>query len=111
MVDPHRVAGAVQILVGESGPMLAPLAQQAGLIPFPDPCSQACSDDCAQGQQRVGIGVMTAEVNVEVSDHAALDKLLLHELARQLRVYALLGGFDCVPQFLPFAYPGRRVGR
>ena len=74
---------------------------------------------------------MSAEINVEVGDHSVLDKFPLHKIARQLdrllalklggqckfdlprqlRVPALLGGFDRVPQLLPSAHPRRGVRR
>ena len=74
---------------------------------------------------------MAAQADGKVGDHAALDKLLLHELARQrdclptfklerqrqldlareLRGPAFFGSFGSVPQFLTFAHPGWRVRR
>lgn len=74
---------------------------------------------------------MAAQADGKVGDHAAPDKLLLHELprerdrlpifkldrqrqldlTRQLRVAASFGGFGGVPQFLTIAHPRRRVRR
>ncbi len=128
MIDPRLKAQLRQPRVDVVGPRLAPMRQQFGAIPVPrlgaEPKIAAFAfDQFAQGEHDMGVRLGAAvlgdvPMHVEVGDHAAIDELPLHvipgqrdalrlvhltgqgklDLARQLRVLALLAGLDRVPQ-------------
>jgi hypothetical protein len=54
VVDPHVVAVAVQMLIGQVGPVLAPLFKQGDFVPLSRLVPEALLAHLAHGQHHVG---------------------------------------------------------
>ncbi len=122
---------AVQMLIGEIGPMLAPRFKQFDPVPLGHLEPEALLADLAHGQHHVGVRIIFLPMYVEVRHHPVCHEFPLHELsgqcdafrlakllrdgeldlARDLGVLALLAGFDRVPERLPIMHPSRRICR
>ena len=112
-----------QPLVDMDTPRLTPFLQQRRAVPFAHLLAEALRPYLAHRQHdmcvRLGLTVLAhVPMHIQVRDHAAFDELLFDEIAReldplllvqlardreldfarQLRVLALLAGFDLVPQ-------------
>ena len=123
MIDPCLDAKLCQALIDMRSPCLAPMLQQLRAVPIPDLGAEPVLVHGAHGQHDMGMGLGTAvfadvPMDVEIGDHALGNKLALHKIARQfdslrlahlagnreldlageLSILALLGGFDCVPE-------------
>lgn len=120
MVNARGVPRSLQCAVGVFGPLLAPLLQKLFVVPGAVFLPEALMIDVSHGQQdvtvrRVAFGVM----HRKVGDHAVLCKLAFGEVAHQLalllkaqldgqryfhfpthlRIFALLGRLDQIPEF------------
>ena len=119
-----------------TGPALAPLFEQRGCIPVPDLGAEAVLVDRARRQHDMSMGfgeTVGADIpmHIEIGDHAAIDELGLHELAREanalrlvqlardreldlageLRVLAKLGRLDRIPELFAVGEILRRAVR
>ena len=121
----------VDIELGQPGvdvlsPGLAPVGEQLCPVPVAHLRAETLFGHFAQTEHHMGVRFgepigSHIPVHIEIGDHAAIDELALHEVARQfdavglvhlardgeldlareLRVLSLLGGLDVIPQ--PFA--------
>ena len=123
MVDATLKPQFGHALVDVCAPRLAPVLQQFGAVPvtvlLPEPLRPYVAHRHHHMRVRLGRAVLRlVPMHVEVGDHAAIDKLLLHEiageldalllvhlarnrelhLAGKLRVLALLACLHLVPQ-------------
>ena len=123
MIDACIAIESGQALVHMLRPGLAPMAEQLRAVPVADLGAKAILRHLAQAQHHMGMGLGFAigadiPMDIEISDHALIDKLALDEVARQgdalslghfagngeldfarqLRVLADLGRLDIIPQ-------------
>jgi hypothetical protein len=123
MVDARVDVEFGQPFIDMTRPAFAPMSQQLGPVPVADFCAKPVFADFAHGEHDMGVRLdeaIRAEVpmDIEVSDHAAINKLGLHNIAGKidalllshlarnceldfagkLRVLAPLGRFNLVPQ-------------
>ena len=137
MIDPRIDIELGQPLIDVLSPTFAPVLDEFGAVPVAHLRSEAVAIDLAHRQHdvRVRLGeTIRADipVHIQIGDHAPIDKLALNkvtgegdalflvqlardrklDLARELRVLALLGCLDRVPQLLPVGQmPGRAFGQ
>jgi hypothetical protein len=136
VIDPRVDIEFGQALVDVIGPALAPLLDQLGLVPVAHLRAEPVFADLAHGEHDMGVGLGLAvraniPMDIEVGDHALFDELGLGKLPRQLdalflgqlarngefdlagklRVLALLGGLDRVPELFPVGEFLRRAFR
>ena len=126
MVDTRVDIEFGKALIGKLGPAFAPALDHLGAVPVAHLRPEAVLIDRPHRQHDMRMGLRHAvladiPMHIEVSDHALIDKLGLHEvagkldalglchlarngelhLAGKLRVFSDLEGFDIVPE--PFA--------
>jgi len=94
VIDPCVDVAFRQSAVHMIGPALAPLLDQCGLVPVADLGTEAVLGHAAHRQHdmrvRLGLAVVAnVPMDIEIGDHAFLDELGFHELARQLDVFFL----------------------
>jgi hypothetical protein len=136
VIDPRIDIEFGKALVDMIGPALAPLLDQLGLVPLAHLRAEPVFADFAHGEHDMGVGLGLAvraniPMDIEVGDHALFDELGLGKLARQLdalflgqlarngefdlagklRVLALLGGLDRIPELFAVGKFLRRAFR
>ena len=134
VIDARPFSRQLKRAVDVIGPQRAPLLETRRLVPCPHLGAEALALDRAQRQQDVRVMVPLVAVRRmqrDVGHHAVIDKGGAHEamhqvaprgvgqlmrqgqfdIAGKLRVLALLGGLDAVPQPRPLAHPCRCVLR